>query len=268
MKRKVKGIWIPIEIWELKIKGMSPVDRCVLAEIDSLSEVGSPCVVGNEYLANFLGVSISTISRSISFLHNKGLIKMWFEKNGFNSRRMMASYAVEGDAIASQNAEGASQNDKRASQIDIHRKPLDHFINHYNIVGGEKEKKGRLKKEGIKNPHNAASSPPVAEPPSSSYSGKMLFSESQYSNIAIFRAALMGTAYEVADMDYYHEAIMNWSIESGSKKADWLAAARSWMLRDKRDGKLVLAKTQKQYNHEKSIVDIEQARRLSGKIRI
>ncbi len=77
VSRKIKGIWIPIDIWELE--ELNPAQRCLLAEIDSLSKGDDPCRTGNKYFANFFGVSISTIARTISKLHDMQLIRLWYE---------------------------------------------------------------------------------------------------------------------------------------------------------------------------------------------
>lgn len=71
MNRNFKGVWIPKEIW---IRNeLTPTDRCLLAEIDSLDN-GKGCFAGNEYFAEFFGLSVNTISRSVTKMKNLKLI--------------------------------------------------------------------------------------------------------------------------------------------------------------------------------------------------
>jgi len=66
-----------------------------------------------------------------------------------------------------------------------------------------------------------------------------LFLESDIFNKEIFRQKLTGTQYELANIDYYHEVILNWSDSKNEKKINWLAAAKGWMARDMKEGKFV-----------------------------
>lgn len=71
LNRKFRGIWISAEIWV--DERLSAVDKVLLAEIHYLDNEDG-CYASNEYLAKFLQVSISTISRSISKLRKEGFI--------------------------------------------------------------------------------------------------------------------------------------------------------------------------------------------------
>ena len=79
MDRDFKGIWIPKEIW--LNKELDVTEKALFAEIDSL-DTNSHCTASNEYFANFLGVSESTITRGITHLKKMGLIESDF--NGRN----------------------------------------------------------------------------------------------------------------------------------------------------------------------------------------
>ena len=72
-----------------------------------------------------------------------------------------------------------------------------------------------------------------------------LFSNSPYFDIQEFKAKFEGTDYEAADLDYYYESIKNWSESKGAMKKDWIATARSFMLRDRKDNKLITKKDDK-----------------------
>ncbi len=63
--RDFKGVWIDQGIW--LDKNLSATEKCLLAEIDSLDNKDH-CYAKNEYFAEFLGVSVPTISRCIQKL--------------------------------------------------------------------------------------------------------------------------------------------------------------------------------------------------------
>ena len=54
MERIVKGIWIPIEIWE--DNQLSWNEKILLMEIDSFTSSGKDCYFSNEYICNLLNV--------------------------------------------------------------------------------------------------------------------------------------------------------------------------------------------------------------------
>lgn len=66
-----------------------------------------------------------------------------------------------------------------------------------------------------------------------------LFSETEFIDIEIFTQKFIGTQYESANFNYYHEVINNWSSAGGNKKVDWIATARGFMARDMKEGKFV-----------------------------
>ena len=69
-----------------------------------------------------------------------------------------------------------------------------------------------------------------------------LFSESKYYDIELFRAQFTkDKKYANADIEYYYEAVKNWSAGSGKKKRDWIATARNFMLSDMQKGRFVQA---------------------------
>ena len=79
-ERAFKGIWIDAEIW--LDKELTPVDKFVFAEIDSLSgEHG--CIASNEYLAEFCNCSVAKVKDSIAKLKKRGMI----EQVSFDGRK-------------------------------------------------------------------------------------------------------------------------------------------------------------------------------------
>jgi hypothetical protein len=75
----------------------------------------------------------------------------------------------------------------------------------------------------------------------SSLKGSHLFSSSPYYDIEKFKSKFENTDYQYADLNFYYEAVKNWADSKGEKKKDWIATARNFMLRDKKDDKLQLA---------------------------
>lgn len=84
--RDFKGVWIPKEIW--LNKELSVVDRCLLAEINSL-DGENHCFATNEYFAEFFNLSESTIKRSITQLKQLGLIETEMQTTSTGSQRVI-----------------------------------------------------------------------------------------------------------------------------------------------------------------------------------
>jgi DNA-binding MarR family transcriptional regulator len=74
MERLIKGIWIPIEIWQ--DKSLSWNEKILLMEIDSFTSKGHECYISNEYIADLLGVTERSASRLLSHLLESGLIRV------------------------------------------------------------------------------------------------------------------------------------------------------------------------------------------------
>lgn len=72
MERIVKGIYIPIEIWE--DTRLSDKERTLLMEVDSFTSRGKPCYFSNEWIAKRLGVSEAQGRRYLSHLIDLGLV--------------------------------------------------------------------------------------------------------------------------------------------------------------------------------------------------
>lgn len=90
----------------------------------------------------------------------------------------------------------------------------------------------------INKPINHNTNKPINHNTNKVKKGKHSFSNSPYSTLEKFKESFSGTDYEIADLDYYFEAVKNWAESSGSLKNDWKATARNFMLKDKRDNKL------------------------------
>ena len=67
---------------------------------------------------------------------------------------------------------------------------------------------------------------------------KHLFSESPYFDKDKFLERFQGEYEAGVDVEYYYNAVADWSASNGQKKMDWIATARNWMRKDDADGKL------------------------------
>ena len=74
-----KGVWIPAAIWDCA--DLSLQQKLILCEINSLDQNGE-CFAKNAYFAEFLGLSITRISRIISALDQLGYIKIHLHYQG------------------------------------------------------------------------------------------------------------------------------------------------------------------------------------------
>lgn len=71
-QRKVKGIWIPIEVW--KNKNLSWNEKILLMEIDSYTSETEDCYFSNKYISEMLGVNETTANKLLSNLIKQGFV--------------------------------------------------------------------------------------------------------------------------------------------------------------------------------------------------
>lgn len=74
MERIVKGIWIPLEIWQAT--DLSWNEKILLMEIDSFTSQGKECYISNGYIADLLGVSERSATRCLSHLIEAGYVRL------------------------------------------------------------------------------------------------------------------------------------------------------------------------------------------------
>lgn len=73
MERDFKGVWIPKDIY--LHEGLTPTDKFLLVEIESLAKNGE-CFASNNHFSNFLGVSKNHVTKLIRKLVHMGFIKV------------------------------------------------------------------------------------------------------------------------------------------------------------------------------------------------
>lgn len=97
MERQVKGIFIPIEIWQAK--DLSWNEKALLMEIDSFTSRGNDCYFSNAYISELLDVKEVTASGLIQGLIKKGYIR----QVKFDGRRRYVESCIEMKCCLSKN---------------------------------------------------------------------------------------------------------------------------------------------------------------------
>lgn len=88
--RIVKGIWIPIEIWEAQ--DLSWNEKILLMEIDSFTAKGKDCFISDEYIADLVNTSIRNASRMMTNLIERGYVV----RTRFDGRRRFVASCLGG----------------------------------------------------------------------------------------------------------------------------------------------------------------------------
>ena len=113
-----------------------------------------------------------------------------------------------------------------------------------NNVNKENNDNNVIESSGIAPPTAPASDESKIKKSKKAASANILFKDSEFFDKEKFAAALEKSKYADADIDYYHEAMLNWSDGQGKKRQDWLAVARSFMSGDKDKGKYKIKNNQ------------------------
>ena len=136
MNRDFRGIWIPRHIW--LDKNLKPIEKILLAEIESLGGLHDGCFASNQYFADFLDLSKDRTSKLISGLKNKGYItvELSYKEGSYEvDKRIIkanpSSYFCLG---GSTHLEGGGENN-------------DYITNNYNINNNNKTFKKKATKE-------------------------------------------------------------------------------------------------------------------------
>lgn len=134
MNRDFRGIWIPRHIW--LDKNLKPIEKILLAEIESLGGLHDGCFASNQYFAEFLDLSKDRTSKLISGLKNKGYItvELSYKEGSYEvDKRIIkanpSSYFCLG---GSTHLEGGGENN-------------DYITNNYNINNNKASKKKTTK---------------------------------------------------------------------------------------------------------------------------
>lgn len=149
-KRLFTGIWIPKDIYlNTDVKWIAKI---LFLEIHSFTANGKSCFMSNEYISNFLGISIRQVTRIITELKNIG----WIEETSFDGRKRFLRSKMEID-FNSGKAEltKASNLNRKESHVSIDKnvyytKPITKQV-YSNIKQGnlgkpnlQKKKRGQI----------------------------------------------------------------------------------------------------------------------------
>lgn len=144
--RLIKGIWIPIEVWE--DTRLTWAEKVLLMEIDSFTKNGIDCFFSDEYAAGFLNVSTRSAANYIAHLVELGLVK----KTKFDGRRRYLQSALSIEVLQSRDAKIAEQECKncRAEMQNLQTNNTS-IINKQNICI-ESESNSATRKFSIPSP--------------------------------------------------------------------------------------------------------------------
>ncbi|MBQ9858483.1 MAG: helix-turn-helix domain-containing protein, partial [Oscillospiraceae bacterium] len=117
-EREFRGIWIPATIW--LDERLSPFDKIILAEIDSLDGEGG-CFATNAYLAKFCDCSERKVTQAISKLAQLGYLAVWTSNTGKRVMHTNLSRSEKSIAKIAQQVEEAI----REGDTDEGRKKCD-----------------------------------------------------------------------------------------------------------------------------------------------
>jgi len=70
---------------------------------------------------------------------------------------------------------------------------------------------------------------------------EILFRDSEFFDLQKFKNEFIGTKYEIYNLEFYYESVLNWSNSKNAKKIDWIATARNFMIGDSKNGKAALS---------------------------
>lgn len=165
LKREVKGIWIPIEVWERK--DLSLNEKVLFAEVDSYTTKDKDCFMSDEYISKFLGINKTNANKTLSSLIKKGLvIKTRFDgrkryvkaalsqMTTLTCQQQQDSYIYNNDSSISNdnNISLPIQSTNKESNTDVLQKKNDYqaLLNYYNEhLTGKLPRAQKLSKQRI-----------------------------------------------------------------------------------------------------------------------
>jgi hypothetical protein len=125
VNRDFKGVWIPAEIW--LSKDLTMLEKCLLAEIDSLDRGLTHCYATNKHFASFLGCSEPTVKRGIANLIKYHLVSADYKKTSEGTGRIMKSLPFPQKATDQNDPPHGSKRSEATDQNDpllIHKRVI------------------------------------------------------------------------------------------------------------------------------------------------
>lgn len=124
MERDFKGIWISKEIW-LDTR-LNALEKCILAEVDSLDSEERGCYASNDYLAEFCQCSATKVSKAISKLIE---LEYLFVESFDGRQRVLKSKFTKNARQTCKKCKAEMQN--------VQENNIDNNINNNNILQAE-----------------------------------------------------------------------------------------------------------------------------------
>lgn len=116
--RNFKGVWIPREVYLANIPWSAKI---IFTEVHSFTETGGSCFMSNDYLAKFIGISSTQVSRHVSLLIEIG----WIKQTSFDGRqRHLQSLLIDGFTPSDVMADliKSARLDTQKAQASLHKK--------------------------------------------------------------------------------------------------------------------------------------------------
>lgn len=125
-KRIVKGIWIPIEIWEDKTLTWN--EKILLIEIDSFTSQDKNCYFSDKYIAELLTMPIQDACKTLSSLIAKGyIIKTKIEGDRLYVKSASSVFAIH-DHHQQQTLDLFSDDKPISKEEKIKKEEIDAFV--------------------------------------------------------------------------------------------------------------------------------------------
>ena len=194
MNRNFKGIWIPAHVW--LDDNINLTEKCLLAEIDSLSDIDG-CFASNQYFADFFGLSKDRISKLISGLRKKGYITVELTYK-----------------------EGTCEVDKRIIKLNTYS--YYHLGGSTHLEGGG-ENNDYITNNYNKNNNNKASKKKTTKEPRHKYG--------EFKNVLLSDKDLekLKTEYGEELVEKYIKKMDEWIELNGRRYKNYYLALRQWM---------------------------------------
>lgn len=127
MDRQIKGIFIPIEIWQDNT--LTWKEKVLLMEIDSFTSKDLDCYFSNEYIATLLDVRTTTASKIVASLIRKGYIR----QTRFDGRKRYLQTCIEIQSRVAQKCKADLDESARQTRTEMQ---------HNNISNKQTNKEG------------------------------------------------------------------------------------------------------------------------------
>jgi hypothetical protein len=125
--RGFKGVWINAELW--KHPDLNWTEKCLVAEIDSLTTDDRPCYASNARLADVMQISQSQLNAILSRLQLLDIVKKIAFRGTYTERAVSPEFSSNPETsrkwIESSLAENRRSTENRKASITENRSPIE-----------------------------------------------------------------------------------------------------------------------------------------------